>query len=137
MTEKQARQFIDIGRAESEIYEPNLEVSEEFAAAQKLALNKDQVNSDALYELTPAIIAPGDHQKEVYESGEEAIGGFTTTTDDDLVDEIGEAAGLMYEDDEPRHTPDKVAERDRHRWELDPASSEDYDRRVNHEGETG
>jgi hypothetical protein len=135
MQEKQSRQFIDAGRAESEIYEPNEEVSDEFAEAQKLASNKDQVNSDALYELTPAVIEPVNHSDSFYQDGEEAIGGFITTTDDDSVDEMGEAVGLMYQDDEPLHTPEKVAERDRHRWELDPASSEDYDRRVNHEGE--
>jgi hypothetical protein len=135
MQEKPSRHFVDAGRAESEIYEPNEEVSDEFAEAQKLVSNKDQVSSDALYELTPAMTEPANPQEESYRDGEEAIGGFITTTDDDLVDEMGEAIGLVYQDDEPLHTTEKVEERDRHRWELDPASSEDYSRRVNHEGE--
>jgi hypothetical protein len=135
MREKPSRHFIDAGRAESEIYEPDQEVSDEFAEAQKLASNKDQLSSDALYELTPAATESDNHKEELYRGGEEAIGGFITTTDDDLVDEMGQAVGLVYQDDEPLHTTEKVEERDRHRWELDPASSEDYSRRVNHEGE--
>jgi hypothetical protein len=48
---------------------------------------------------------------------------------------LGEAVGLIYEDNEPLHTAEKLNERDRRRWELDPASSEDYNDRVNREGE--
>lgn len=135
MPDKQTERFIDAGRAESEIYEPDEEVSAEFAEAQNLVSNKDQVSSDALFELTPSPRESTSENEESYKMGEEAIGGFNTTTDDDLVDEIGEAAGLIYQDDEPLHTTEKVEERDRHRWELDPASSEDYQQRVNHEGE--
>jgi hypothetical protein len=135
MPDKQTGRFIDAGRAESEIYEPDEEVSEEFAAAQKLVSNKDQVSSEALFELTPSTTESASNHEELYKVGEEAIGGFITTTDDDLVDEMGEAAGLVYQDDEPLHTTEKIEERDRHRWELDPASSEDYQQRVNHEGE--
>ena len=51
------------------------------------------------------------------------------------MEEIGEALGVTYEDNEPLHTTEKVGERDRKRWELDPASSEDYNDRVNREGE--
>ena len=58
--------------------------------------------------------------------GEESVGGGNPTPDQDIVDEIGEAVGLQYQDNEPLHTTEKVEERDRHRWELDPASSEDY-----------
>ncbi|MBI3650293.1 MAG: hypothetical protein HY231_04530 [Acidobacteria bacterium] len=135
MPESKTGQFMDAGRAESEIYEPDEEVSAEFAAAQSLVTNKDQISSDALYELTPLTTEPLTHEDELHQDGEDAIGGFITTTDDDLVDEMGEAIGLVYQDDEPLHTTEKVEERDRHRWELDPASSEDYQRRVNHEGE--
>lgn len=135
MPDKQTGRFVDAGRAESEIYEPDEEVSEEFAEAQKLVSNKDQISSEALFELTPSMREPAGDQEDAYKVGEEAIGGFNTTTDDDLVDEIGEATGLVYQDDEPLHTTEKVEERDRHRWELDPASSEDYQQRVNHEGE--
>jgi hypothetical protein len=42
------------------------------------------------------------------------------------VDDIGKALGVQYEDNEELKPADKVAERDKHRWELDPASSDDY-----------
>ena len=60
-----------------------------------------------------------------YFSGDEAPGGDNPTPDQDIVDEIGRAVGLEYQDVEELDT-DKVAERDKHRWELDPASSDDY-----------
>ena len=39
----------------------------------------------------------------------------------DIVYEIGAAAGLTYRDDEPLDSDKKILDRDRHRWELDPA----------------
>ena len=59
-------------------------------------------------------------------TGEEAPGGDNPTPDQDIVDDIGKALGLQYEDNEELKAADKVAERDKHRWELDPASSDDY-----------
>ena len=35
------------------------------------------------------------------------------------------AAGLSYEDDEPLNSDAKILDRDRNRWELNPASVED------------
>jgi len=65
-----------------------------------------------------------------YFSGEEAPGGDNPTPDQDLVDDIGKALGVEYQDNEELKASDKVVERDKHRWELDPASAEDYkDRR--------
>lgn len=57
--------------------------------------------------------------------GEETAGGMAPTPDQDMVEEIGEAYGITYEDDEPLHTGDKLAERDDHRWELNPESVEE------------
>lgn len=57
--------------------------------------------------------------------GQETVGGSVPTPDQDNVDELGEAVGLTYEDDEPLGVDDKLEERDRHRWELDLASAED------------
>ena len=51
------------------------------------------------------------------------------TPDQDRVDDIGRALGVEYQDNEPLKASDKIAERDRHRWELDPASSDDYKER--------
>jgi len=61
-----------------------------------------------------------------YFSGEGAPGGENPTPDQDIVDDIGKALGVEYQDNEELKGVDKVSERDKHRWELDPASSEDY-----------
>lgn len=64
-----------------------------------------------------------------YDSGDEAPGGDNPTPDQDVVDEIGRSLGIQYDDAEELKGADKLSERDRHRWELDPASSEDYPER--------
>jgi hypothetical protein len=64
-----------------------------------------------------------------YSVGDEAPGGDNPTPDQDLVDDIGRAVGVEYQDNEELKGDEKIAKRDRHRWELDPASSEDYDDR--------
>lgn len=61
-----------------------------------------------------------------YDSGDEAPGGDNMTPDQDRVDDIGKALGVQYEDNEELKGSDKIAERDKNRWELDPASSDDY-----------
>ena len=43
-----------------------------------------------------------------------------------MVDDIGKALGVQYNDQEELKAADKIVERDKHRWEMDPASSEDY-----------
>jgi hypothetical protein len=58
--------------------------------------------------------------------GDEAPGGDNPTPDQDIVEEIGQAMGITYEDNEELRGGDELNERDRHRWELDPASREDY-----------
>ena len=64
--------------------------------------------------------------EDAYFTGEEAPGGDNPTPDQDIVDDIGKALGLEYEDNEELKASDKVSARDKHRWELDPASAEDY-----------
>jgi len=59
-------------------------------------------------------------------TGEEAPGGDNPTPDQDIVDDIGKALGVEYADNEELKAADKVGKRDKHRWELDPASAEDY-----------
>ena len=67
--------------------------------------------------------------EDAYFAGEEAPGGDNPTPDQDIVEDIGKALGVTYEDNEQLKGSDKVAERDKHRWELDPASSDDYNDR--------
>jgi hypothetical protein len=59
------------------------------------------------------------------QSGEESVGGSVSTPDQDVVDELGEAVGLTYKDYEQLDYDKKVLDRDRDRWELDPASADD------------
>lgn len=58
--------------------------------------------------------------------GDETVGGSTATPGRNDLDAIGEAIGVTYADGEELNVGDKEERRDRHRWELDPASSEDY-----------
>ncbi len=79
-------------------------------------------------EVSPEITA-GDVDADwegAYANGDEAPGGDNPTPDQDRVDDIGKALGIEYEDTEELKAADKITERDHHRWELDPASSEDY-----------
>ena len=64
------------------------------------------------------------------DGGEETVGGSAPTPDQDVVDEVGKALGITYEDTEPLKIGDKLADRDARRWELNPASSEDYQDRL-------
>src|SRR6185503_9348895 len=61
--------------------------------------------------------------------GDEAPGGDNPTPDQDIVDDIGKAVGVQYEDNEELKGEAKISKRDKHRWELDPASSEDFNDR--------
>lgn len=63
--------------------------------------------------------------------GDETVGGSTATPGRNDLDEIGEAMGVAYADGEELKVGEKEEGRDKHRWELDPASSEDYADRTN------
>jgi len=82
-------------------------------------------------DMTPALTG-GDvdaNWENAYFSGDEAPGGDNPTPDQEVVDDIGKALGVQYDDNEELKSGDKVSKRDKHRWELDPASSEDYKER--------
>lgn len=51
------------------------------------------------------------------------------------VDEMGQAMGITYAADEVLKVGEKERSRDKKRWELDPASSEDYKDRVREDGD--
>ena len=77
----------------------------------------------------PTSITGGDVDVDVedaYFTGDGAPGGDNPGPDQEVVEEIGKALGVEYEDSEELKSSDKIGERDRHRWELDPASSDDY-----------
>jgi hypothetical protein len=66
--------------------------------------------------------------------GDEAVGGTVATPDKNVVEELGAAVGLEYDDRVFLRTNDILEERDDRRWELDPTSSEDYEERRDAEG---
>jgi len=57
--------------------------------------------------------------------GDEAPGGDNPTPDQDVVDDIGRALGVEYDDDEELQGGAEISSRDRNRWELDPASKDE------------
>jgi hypothetical protein len=66
--------------------------------------------------------------------GDETPAGDNPTPGMSTVEDVGKAIGVDYEDAEELKGAAKVEERDRHRWELDPASSEDYEERQRDDG---
>jgi uncharacterized protein DUF6335 len=67
-------------------------------------------------------------------SGDESAVSSSPTPEGNVVEEIGAAMGVTYADDEELKIGEKEESRDQHRWELDPASSDDYVERVRDEG---
>ena len=61
--------------------------------------------------------------------GEEAVGGTVATPDQNVVEDLGVAVGVVMDDGADLRTTDILNERDDRRWELDPTSSEDYQER--------
>ena len=64
--------------------------------------------------------------EDAYFTGDEAPGGDNPSPEENVVEDIGKALGVEYQDDEMLQGSNKIVERDEHRWELDPASAEDY-----------
>ena len=62
--------------------------------------------------------------------GDETVGGSMATPEQNDVEENAAAMGISYAENEVLNVGEKERERDKHRWELDPASSEDYKDRV-------
>jgi hypothetical protein len=107
------------------------DIQEDFAERQGLATGGRQKLEEKLNDhnnsLDPSL-SGGDVDAAWEDSavaGEESVGGSAPTPDQDLVDELGEAAGLTYRDDEPLDSDKKILDRDRHRWELNPESADD------------
>ena len=108
------------------------DIKEEFEERQGLASGGRSKLEEKLNEhnfLDPAL-SGGDVDAAWEDStvaGEESVGGSAPTPDQDNVDDLGAAAGISYRDDEPLDSDRKILERDRHRWELNPASADDQD----------
>ena len=139
MSSKNKKPFVDLGRLESEKFEPTEEVRQEFEEAAQLGSTGQQPLIEKLLEhhATSPVLSGGDVDAawEDADVGEESVGGGNPTPDQNVVEELGEAMGLNYEDGEPLHSEEKLESRDEHRWELNPASSEGFDERMKREGE--
>jgi hypothetical protein len=102
-------------------------IAEDFDERQKLAEPGRHLLREEILEhhsKTPKLAANDIDAAWDESDGAETVGGHAPTPDQDRVDDLGEAAGLVYADDEPLNYG-KVAERDKKRWELNPASADD------------
>lgn len=113
-------------------YTEDDEIKEDFAERQQLAVGGRDELLEELDEhnfLSPEL-SGGDLDASWQTgtvAGEETVGGSAPTPDQDVVDELGAAAGLIYEEGEPLDSDAKILDRDRNRWELNPASVDDQD----------
>jgi len=108
-------------------YTDDEEIKVDFAERQQLAVGGRKVLEEELdeHQSESPKLSGGDLDADwqsANQAGEETVGGSAPTPDQDVVDELGEAVGLTYEDDEPLQGEEKLRERDRNRWELNPAS---------------
>ena len=116
-------------------YTEDEDIEADFAQRQGLAASGRDVLREELDEhnsLSPEITG-GDLDaswQTANQTGEETVGGSVSTPDQDVVDDLGEAAGLTYRDGEPLDYDAKVLDRDRNRWELNPASALDEDKEL-------
>jgi hypothetical protein len=109
-------------------YTEDDEIEDLFEERQELASGGRQSLKDELeaHQSKSPTLSGGDLDadwKSADAAGEETVGGTAPTPDQDIVDELGEAVGLTYEDDEPLQGAEKLEKRDRERWELDPESA--------------
>ncbi|MBS1808189.1 MAG: hypothetical protein JST84_08360 [Acidobacteria bacterium] len=133
MARARKSEYVDAGRMESEIYEPDAEIKDEFIEASRLGSQREFLERGLLQPREYASpTAGGDMDMPPEESavGEESAAGGNALPDQDEVEEIGRAMGLTYEDNEPLDMEGKLGRRDKNRWELNPVSSEDYQDRA-------
>jgi hypothetical protein len=94
-----ADEFLETIEAELEAFEPSDEVKEEFAEAARLAVGGQQLVKELCEHHSKSPKLSGgdiDAAWDRADVGEEAVGGSSPTPDQDVVDELGEAVGLIY-----------------------------------------
>jgi hypothetical protein len=87
--------------------------------------------AETIENTTKGEVAPtgGDRDSDRYQAkvvGEEAVGATTPTPGQNNVEDIAASAGVEFSDSEPIAVREELEERDRDRWELDPASKNRY-----------
>ncbi len=118
--DEQDREDLNQNGIEDDIEPPIVDVA---ASTQQLAerLQNNQGTNPAL--------SGGDvdaRWEDAESGGDETVGGSTATPGQNVLDQIGEATGVTYGDAEQLQPGEQQERRDKNRWELDPASSEDY-----------
>ncbi|NJR40734.1 MAG: hypothetical protein HC781_20255 [Leptolyngbyaceae cyanobacterium CSU_1_4] len=97
------------------------------------AMGKNRLyNDDRPYNEASSTLTGGDidaNYEQANAVGDESVGGTVSTPDMDIVDNLGRAVGLEMDDANFLHTKDILEQRDDHRWEMEPRSSEDYEER--------
>jgi hypothetical protein len=125
--EEDERKDLNRNGLRDDIEPPAVDIS---AGAAKLA---HRLRNDSLADPT---VTAGDldaQWENAQFSGDEAAVSSSPTPEHNAVDEIGAAMGVTYQDVEELKFGEKERSRDRKRWELDPASSDDYQDRTRNE----
>jgi hypothetical protein len=128
-TKKTSVRSQDAGTAERPVFVTNPEVQQELQEASRLKPSRQRVAKVKTSASTKLSGGDVDAAADETGSGEEAVGGSVATPDQDIVENLGRAVGITYEDNEELDLLEKVKKRDRKRWELNPSSSEDYQER--------
>jgi hypothetical protein len=98
-----------------------------YAIGGRTMRDRDRQFHEAAVELTGGDVDA--NYEQANSVGDEAVGGTVATPDMDIVDELGQAVGIEIDDRSFLRTNDLLEQRDDQRWELDPKSSEDYQKR--------
>lgn len=129
--------FIEVGSDPDAVTEEiqrhtlDIEVQEDFEERQNMSTDSDSLEEELVENTHQSPKLSGGDVDAAWnysdQSGEESVGASVPTPDQDVVDELGEAFGITYDDDEELDTEEKLGERDLHRWELNPASARDME----------
>ncbi len=129
--------FIEVGSDpdavmdEIQQYTLDIEVQEDFEERQNMATKAESLEEELQENTHQSPKLSGGDIDAAWEysdqAGEESVGASVPTPDQDVVDELGEAIGVTYDDDEELDTAEKLGERDLNRWEMNPASARDME----------
>jgi len=125
--DKDEREDLNRNGIDDEIEPPMLDVE----AGTKQLADRFQNNQG-----TDPTLSGGDidaRWEDAESGGDETVGGSTATPGQNDLDKMGKAVGVTYGDTEELRIREKRGSRDKNRWELDPASSEDYVNRTNNQ----
>jgi hypothetical protein len=119
-TNKRPDRSLDMATSKQALSVTDPEVQQEFREMSRFRTGRGRISEGE------EDLSGEDLDTAAREGGEEAVGGSAALSDQDIVENIGRAAGLTYQDNEQLDPAEKVRKRDRKRWELNPSSSEDY-----------